>query len=413
MHTHKKRNNYGAFVALCLATTGVSAQTAEFIPLGVLSGNPEFSSSADISGDGSFIVGTSSSDDSGWNGGLSEAVLWSPDSTARGLGFASGSDRNSRGFAIAPDGRWVVGEDTYSAVTIAMAWSEPTGMFLIGDLPGGTPRSTATGISNGGRVAVGYAGSEQAGEFGAEAFRWTPDGGLEGLGFLGKKVNGRYSSGLQDISANGLISVGGSTAPEHSRALTWTTDLGMQALPMHDEAFIDPYLGGASAKAISHNGEWITGRMSMIDPSGDNEFIDEAVLWTPDGEVIRLGQLYDNNWRRSFALDVSNDGIVVGWSNSIFGGDEPFIWDAEHGMRNFIDVLLDEYGIDTAAMGWQINSLSAITPDGSVIVGTGFNRQFGRTEAFMVRIIPAPSTLTPLAVLGLFASRRRRYKPSA
>lgn len=390
-----------------LASIGIS-QTAEFVPLGILSGHPEHSTGADISADGRWIIGKSRSDASGWNGGLFEAVRWTDSGAVEGLGFLPGSDRNSRGWAISPDGDWVTAYDTLDSNVMAALWSAQTGMIAIGDLAGGTDRSTATGVSNGGRVVVGYAGSAQAGEFGNEAFRWTPVGGIEGLGFLGPSHDGDYLSHLQDISADGRIAVGGSSSPEHGYAITWSAEDGMQPLPMHEDAILEPSIGGAGARAISNDGRWITGTMTLADLTGDEDYLSEGVLWTPDGEVIRLGQLYDDQFRRNLPLDVSESGTVVGNSNSSHAGTEPFIWDQEHGMRDFVDVLLDDYGIDTLAMGWKLGSLSAITPDGSVIVGHGFNRNEGRTEAFMVRIVPAPTTLAPLAAFGIFVGRRRR-----
>lgn len=400
---------------ICIATIATLArvpvayaQSAEFVPLGVLSGRTPFSAATDVSADGAYIVGDSSSDASGWNGGLSEVVRWTDSGAVEGLGFLPGSDRNTYGWAISPDGDWVTAYDTLNSNVMAALWSAQTGMIAIGDLAGGNDRSTATGVSNGGRVVVGYAGSAQAGEFGNEAFRWTPGGGIEGLGFLGPKYDGSYSSNLQDISADGHLAVGGSSSPEHGYAITWSAEDGMQPLPMHEDAILVPSIGGAGARAISNDGQWITGTMRLTDPSGDEDYLTEGVLWTPDGEVVRLGQLYDDQFRRNLPLDVSESGTVVGNSNSIHAGTEPFIWDQAHGMRDFVDVLLEDYGIDTLAMGWNIGSLTAITPDGSVIVGHGFNRNEGRTEAFMVRLIPAPTTLAPLAAVGLFAGRRRR-----
>jgi probable HAF family extracellular repeat protein len=72
----------------------------------------------------------------------------------------------------------------------------------LGDLAGGEVSSTASAISPDGLVVVGWSSSEN----GVEAFRWTLEGGMEGLGDL---PGGEFSSRARDVSAEGLVVVGG------------------------------------------------------------------------------------------------------------------------------------------------------------------------------------------------------------
>jgi uncharacterized membrane protein len=66
-------------------------------------------------------------------------------------------------------------------------------MTRIGDLPGGSTSSFATGVPDNGETVVGHGNSE----LGSEAFRWTMSGGLIGLGDL---TGGR----LQQFSGSNL-----------------------------------------------------------------------------------------------------------------------------------------------------------------------------------------------------------------
>jgi len=66
----------------------------------------------------------------------------------------------------------------------------------LGDLPGGAAASYATAVSAAGNVIVGWSLSEQ----GDEAFRWTRDSGISGLGGNQSRAN--------DVSPNGHVIVG-------------------------------------------------------------------------------------------------------------------------------------------------------------------------------------------------------------
>ncbi|MFN9672520.1 MAG: hypothetical protein ACK552_08030 [Microcystis sp.] len=72
----------------------------------------------------------------------------------------------------------------------------------LGFLPGGSfSRSFAQGVSADGSVVVGESSSVNSP---AEAFRWTQQTGMVGLGDLS---GGRFSSGAQGVSAEGSFIV--------------------------------------------------------------------------------------------------------------------------------------------------------------------------------------------------------------
>ena len=95
----------------------------------------------------------------------------------------------------------------------------------------------------------------------------------------------------------------------------------------------------------------------------------------------------------------------MGQSFSAEGG-EVFLWDSTHGMRSLRDVLVNDYGLDLA--GWALERPTAISADGTTIVGNGRNPS-GQFEAWVaVLSVPEPSTalLLVFGLAGLAAKRR-------
>ena len=153
------------------------------------------------------------------------------------------------------------------------------------------------------------------------------------------------------------------------------------------------------AEAVSADGAVIVG-------DGESSPGRQAFRWTGEGGMVGLGDLPGGDFR-SFARDVSADGsIVVGLSHTGQGptGNEAFIWDQAHGMRNLRDVLVDEFGLDLG--GWTLLTAQGISAEGERIVGIAANPQ-GDHEAWIAQI-PEPGTLVLLiAALALPAARRR------
>ena len=97
-------------------------------------------------------------------------------------------------------------------------------MFVpLGDLPGGAFLSSAYAVSDDGSV-VG--GSGTAG-FVAEAFRWTSEGGMQGLGQV---TPGGFDSVVRGVSGDGSVAVGSGAYFEGSEAFRWTSGGGMVGL---------------------------------------------------------------------------------------------------------------------------------------------------------------------------------------
>src|SRR5437016_6172150 len=93
-------------------------------------------------------------------------------------------------------------------------------------LPSGTGASAALGVSADGAFVVGSAASPRSSN-GAEAYRWSPSGGIEPLGDL---PGGNFNSFATSCSGNGSL-VSGLAEPggSNTAAFRWTSATGMTA----------------------------------------------------------------------------------------------------------------------------------------------------------------------------------------
>ncbi len=217
----------------------------------------------------------------------------------------------------------------------------------LGDLPGRGVSSSGWGVSADGSTAVGGSQSIHDGE----AFRWTLDSGMEGLGTT---PNGSASI-ARAVSGNGTAVVGESVVAFVHEALFWMEGSGMIALPHL------PGMVSSAANAISADGSVIAGW-------SQNSSVAKAVRWIgglPEG----LGDLPGGTgW--SFADGISLDGTVIVGGAALVGATEAFRWTEESGME----------GLGDFDGGFSISHASAANGDGSVIVGHG-HPNF-RPEAF-------------------------------
>jgi probable HAF family extracellular repeat protein len=182
----------------------------------------------------------------------------------------------------------------------------------LGDIPSGFQEVTAYGVSADGSVVVG--GGE--GPFADEAFRWTLQAGMEGLGFL---PGGDASKALA-VSADGRVIVGYSTTDAGREAFRWRLAEGMVGL--------GDLTGGAFhsiAESVSADGSTIVG-------SGTSASGMEACIWT-NGTLIKLKTLLIDKygidisrWALTTAKLVSADGkTFVGYGVNPDGHTEAWV----------------------------------------------------------------------------------------
>jgi probable HAF family extracellular repeat protein len=242
----------------------------------------------------------------------------------------------------------------------AYRWTASTGMVSLGDLPGGTFDSGASGTNKGGDVVVGWGTSVS----GREAFRWTSSTGLVGLGDL---PDGVFASQANAVSSDGGIVVGFCSPKPGQEAFRWTASTGMVGLGDLPEGI---YKSGAMG--ISFDGKTIVGY-------ANSKLGEEAFRYTGAGPMVGLGDLPGGRFR-SGAKGVSGDGsVVVGFGTSE-RGEEAMFWNAKDGMVSLQRFLETRIGLPT---DWALHSASAISADGKTIVGYGTH--LGKPEAFLVR----------------------------
>jgi len=249
----------------------------------------------------------------------------------------------------------------------------------LGDLPGGqfdsglrlgagTGRGTVIAISRDGSVVVGTGTSAQNLR---EAFRWTLDSGMVGLGNLlppGAPVRpnpiGPFSSTASGVNANGDVVVGYSVSEttDHQEAYRWTQETGMTALGFLDG--FEPRTSRSRPQDVSDDGSIIVGVNHAF---GSNIIGSDsgAFRWTKSDGMVDLGGPPEfTGWERHEANLISGDGaVIVGASSSGSPLFERALWrwTKQAGFSVF----------DQSPSALRSSSATDITPDGSVIVGSG------------------------------------------
>lgn len=233
----------------------------------------------------------------------------------------------------------------------------------LGDLPDGDYYSIARGVSADGSVVVGWSPYQ--------GFRWTPGGGIEGLGYLTYVP----MSGAAAVSGDGKVVIGSAAVSmSFEKAYRWTVATGMVSLPFLSGGF------DSIAYGVNHDGTAIVGGSTSTETGPYYQ----AFLWTPVGGTIGLGALKGHDF--STAYGVSADGSVVagtswGWTT----GQEAFGW-TKGGRMVGLGYL----------PGYDESSGRDISADGKTIVGTC--SKAGGQEAFRWR---AGSRKFPLIISSM------------
>jgi len=356
----------------------------------ILSTPPEFgtqTSAVGISADGTVIIGKYFLSETDPRclvvGGCTRSFKWTAQTGAQDLGLLDG--REALAHALSGDGSLIVGEASSSAAfRRAFVWTAATGMLDMG-----TPlfvnqpehsRSEAFGISGDGSVIVGRAIPPEELLI-PESFRFTTK---EGFAFLSPTLPGNLQSQASAVSADGAVVVGYSydTRTFFARAFRWEAgvieNLGTIVGPP-DYAF-----------AASSDGSAVVG-MSGSGASGSTAF-----RWTPGVGMEDLGNL-GGKFASSSAAALSADGSVVVGSAPMLGLTRAFRWTPVLAIED-LNVVLADLGVDTD------NNLllfgTAVSADGTVIVGTAENLVTNQTRAYRAVIPPPVCAPITCAALG-------------
>lgn len=337
------------------------ADAAYFQGLGDLPGGIYRSLSWGISGDGSVVTGSSRSTDPA-NG--FEAFRWTRETGMSGLGFLQGAPiSSSRG--ISADGKTIFG---FSLPVGGFYWTPGNGMASLGAVV------TPLGASADGSILVGsgniFPGSTLGGA--TEAFRWTQQSGFTGLGVIpGTEIFGSIANG---VSADGSVVVGRSTSSPSSdfdrrEAFRWTAQSGMVGLGWLPGA--NPKTAQSSATGVSADGMVVVG-------SSTTDTTERPFRWTSATGMVALDLL--QGYVLNSVSGVSADGAkiygsLLNTANQLKG----FVWTVADGMKDVAEVLA-KAGVEAA--GWQLTNVRGVSADGLVFTGDGVNPD-GNLEAWV------------------------------
>ena len=369
--------------ALVIATGAgtAGAQQAELILLDD-AGAGSAAAAQDLTPDGQVVVGTSDG----------RVFRWT---AAGGVEFLSPPDwAYTLKAAVSDDGSTIASTlvDTVNNLVSAARWTQAGGWAFLGCLPGVPPTpdnppqcSTGYDISGDGSTVVGLAWHGDT--YRAEAFRWTAAEGMVGLG---QPVGA--SSRASAISSDGSV-IGGFF--EHE---TW----GMRR-PVRwfgggaPDLFIDPYTMG-EVSGISTDGARLAGEALLLDSGGfpiPPWTVTKAFLWSegPGFQYVLPIEDFDPSMTEQNAggNGVSDGGIVVGWSGSMgpWGVVYPAIYCPGSERMRDLSVVLTEAGV-TIPPDVLLLSATAITPDGTTVVGQALNGTTFNYVPFVARFFAGP-----------------------
>lgn len=261
----------------------------------------------------------------------------------QGLGDLPGGSFNTTPRGVSGDGSVVVGRAVSADSGEAFRWTEDEGIVGLGFLKLEKPLSAATSTSDDGSVIVGLAVSTESNP-NTEPFVWTAEEGMFGLGdFPGGGTNGAATG----VSADGTIVVGTSSAATGSQAFRWTAEERMVSI------------GGLLAPDFRSGAAGVSADGLVIVGGSRSEFGPEAFRWTAEEGMIGLGDLPGGDFD-SRALAVSADGSVIVGVGESANGLEAFRWTAEEGM----------VGLGDLGEGMFRSGAAGVSADGSIIVGS-------------------------------------------
>jgi probable HAF family extracellular repeat protein len=311
----------------------------------------------------------------------------------------------------------------------------------LGDLPGGSVSSSAYGVSNDGQVVVGQSSSTVSST--GEAFKWTPSGGMVGLGLLpggstsyaravsrdGTTITGDanstaaqpsggteafiYTNGVMSglhtpfimyqgmaLNSNGTLVVSGNSS-QH-----WTPATGVvyNTMPYTSRGVSDDGSVVVGWSSGFHAQRWTaaTGVVNLPDNSASSSQAygvsgngkiavgvrgNVACYWQEDGTLVTIGQ----TGIISTATAANYDGsIIVGRANiGPSSATAAFVWTAATGMQTLASILTAQGVSLSHWKSSQLTEVMAISDDGQYLVGNATTTG-NKNEGFLVQLQPSP-----------------------
>ncbi|MDP7128349.1 MAG: T9SS type A sorting domain-containing protein [Candidatus Marinimicrobia bacterium] len=186
---------------------------------------------------------------------------------------------------------------------------------------------------------------------GGQALLWTEEDGIQVLG------NGE----AWEISENGRIVGEIVNNDGNTEAALWEND---------GWTFLGNIEGGGTCDAFLSSGLGISSDGSTAVGMGWINCSTEAFYWTESSGIVGLGQ-YGGNSEKAQAVS-GNGNLIGGWNQSSSGSRRSCIWDIQ-GNITFIG----------SPGGSETGEVTAITNDGSVVVGFGSGTGGNHTEGYI------------------------------
>lgn len=169
-----------------------------------------------VSGDGNSVIGTCLL-------AGNSAFHWTEQTGSVSLGqLGGGSNRTSNALAISSDGSTVVGVG-HPVLTGAVVWNLHAETRLLGTLPGDTS-AAANAVSRDGSVVAGYSINAESRQ---RAFRWTA---LTGMTALTSTESTLFEVNVSAVSGDGRLMVGWGGTPNEEVAVVWDEFHGVRRL---------------------------------------------------------------------------------------------------------------------------------------------------------------------------------------
>ncbi|MFG0331684.1 MAG: hypothetical protein ACF8PN_17490 [Phycisphaerales bacterium] len=261
------------------------------------------------------------------------------------------------------------------------AAGQSNGWFTgLGDLPGGETVSVATAVSADGSVIVGSSSSFASVDnppppgsmfsdpfLGYEAFRWTREEGMVGLGDL--PGDEYFHSFAEDVSADGMTVVGGSWSElsmqgmvPGSEGFRWRPGEGMRGIGVIP-SIIQQH---SPAYGVTANGEALTGMVAYHDGWY------QPFVWTEALGFVELGNL-GGPVRFGRGLAVALGGRVVVGSDNL----------RVKANQNLTVPTTMAIGGEPRPIELNSGAARDVTRDGRMIVGLVGSGDFARAVAWM------------------------------
>jgi len=255
------------------------------------------------------------------------------------------------------------------------------------------------GLSGDGETVVGLYWRPGQSDGVAHAYAWTSDGGLLGLGGLG---SGSRANG---VNFDGSVVVGyAKDIDNHNIPCPTVWEIGeggtFTLTPLSDTE-------GGELRTTNSDGTVLAGNIFR---NADNRM--HGVLYFDNGsswDEVDLGYLPGSGptYGEPIPLSISDDAsIMVGTHRMNINAYTGFIWTVAEGMMT-IEEFFTANGVP-APDDFDVLSVSAITPDGKIFAGYGFDHSVAGIpiRSFMVNLNPVS------AVPGAIASRTLQLGPA-